>query len=96
MSEHTTPMTAQEVAILADRLRARATSAFMVGAPSQQGDNLLAAAALQHLVLELRALRQEVRRIASTCTDQEAQRALFDALTDRGPHHAGAITIRFD
>jgi hypothetical protein len=96
MPENTTPMTAEEVRILADRLRARAISAFMIDAPSQQGDGLLASAALLHLVFELQVLREEVRRIAARCTDQQAQQALFDALTPRGPHHAGAITVRFN
>ena len=60
-----TSLSVAEVRALADRLQARATSAFAVGSPSQQGDGLLAAAALVHLTLELQALRSEVRRIAA-------------------------------
>ncbi len=91
---NTTSLSVAEVRALADRLQARATSAFGVGAPSQQGDGLLASAALVHLTLELQALRSEVRRIAATCRDREAQQGLFDAL--QGPHGSGVIIVRFN
>jgi hypothetical protein len=92
----TTNLSVAEVRALADRLQARAISAFSVDAPSQQGDGLLAAAALLHLVIELQTLRGEIDRIATLCTDEEAARALFDALTERGEHHSGLVAIRFD
>jgi hypothetical protein len=91
---NTTSLSVAEVRALADRLQARATSAFAVGAPSQQGDGLLASAALVHLTFELQALRSEVRRIAATCRDREAQQGLVDAL--QGPHGSGVIIVRFN
>jgi hypothetical protein len=91
-----TNLTAAEVRALADRLQARATSTFAVGAPSQQGDGLLASAALVHLITELQELRAEVARAAASCSDDVTARALRDALTKRRGHHRGVVSVRFD
>ena len=91
-----TNLTLVEVRALADRLQARAISALSIDTPTQQGDGLLAAAALTRLALELQTLRATVHRVAATCGDREAQQALFDALTPRGPHHSGVVSVRFD
>ena len=51
-------LTSAEVRALAERLRARATSVVLRGAPSQQSDGILAAGALVHLVAELQTRPQ--------------------------------------
>ena len=81
-----------EVLALAERLRARATSAMLHDTPSQQSDGILAAGALVHLVAELQALRGEIDRVASsTCNVAQHLREL---LRDRAAHHLGSVTVR--
>jgi hypothetical protein len=62
-------LTSAEVYALAERLRARATSVVLRDATSQQSDGILAAGALVHLVAELRALRGEIERAASSASE---------------------------
>jgi hypothetical protein len=62
-------LTLAEVCALAERLRARATSVVLRDATSQQSDGILAAGALVHLVAELRALRGEIERAASSASE---------------------------
>jgi hypothetical protein len=87
-------LTSAEVRALAERLRARATSVMLHDAPSQQSDGILAAGALVHLVAELQALRGEIERAASSASDMAHH--LRELLGDRGAHHRGTVTVRFD
>jgi hypothetical protein len=95
-SPHTTTLTAGEVRALADRLTARATSQFLVGQPSQQGDGLLAAGALVHMVVELQAIRAEIERAAASTSDETTARYLRELLAGEGEHDAGVVTVRFE
>jgi hypothetical protein len=62
--------------------------------PSQQSDGILAAGALLHLVAELKVLRREIERAASSASAMAHQ--LRELLVDRRAHHRGTVTVRFD
>jgi hypothetical protein len=81
-------LTSAEVHALAERLRARATSVVLRGAPSQQSDGILAAGALLHLVADLRTLRGQIERAASSAS--EVAQHLRELLDDRGTFDRGA------
>ena len=87
-------LTSAEVCALAERLRARSTSVVLRDAPCQQSDGILAAGALVHLMAELQTLRGEIERAASSASDMAHH--LRELLLDRGTHHRGTVTVRFD
>ncbi len=87
-------LTSAEVRALAERLRARATSVVLRDTPSQQSDGILAAGALVHLVVEMQTLRSEIERAALSASN--VAQHLRELLGDRGAHHRGSVTVRFD
>src|SRR5467141_323373 len=89
-----TSLSVAEVRALAARLQARAHLGVRGRRTVTARRRAFGLCRLVHLTLELQALRSEVRRIAATCGDREAQQGLFDAL--QGPHGSGVIIVRFN
>jgi hypothetical protein len=55
----------------------------------------MASATLLYLLIELRTLRDEVRRIAEGMSDTTIASMLFEALGDDAAEHSGLVRVSF-